>query len=302
MKTKLTIIIYAFALQMCVAQTFTDKITKEYSFEKKGAENALMIANINGDVKVTGYDGDKVIVEVTRTIRAKTNERLEQGKAELTLGSIDQADTLLFFVEGGCNEFGRNKRNKHNNDNWGSRGGWGYEWNNNGRGRDCNPPYDYTLDFLVKVPVSVNLMLSTINDGDVIVENTKGALKVENVNGSIKLSKISSEATATTVNGDVDIEYLSNPVKDCRFYSLNGDINAWFQKGLAANMSFESFNGDFFTNVDRLESLPVMVEKEQRSEGTKYKVKGNRFKIGNGGVFLDFETFNGDVYLKEKIN
>ena len=209
---------------------------------------------------------------------------------------------MIFYVEGGCNEFGRNTRNKNNHDNWGSHGGWGYEWNNNGRGRGCNPPYDYTLDFTIKVPASVNLILSTINDGDVTVENTKGALRVENVNGSIKLSRISREATATTVNGDVDIEYVTNPLKDCRFYSLNGDINAWFQKGLAANMSFESFNGDFFTNVERLESLPVMVEKEQRTNGTKYKVKGNRFKIGNGGVFLDFETFNGDVYLKEKTN
>jgi hypothetical protein len=290
------------AMQFCNAQTFTDKITKELSFEKKGADNALMIANINGDVKVTGYEGDKVIVEVTRTIKAKTEERLEQGKRELTLGSIDRVDTLIFYVEGACNEFGRNKRNKNNNDNWGSHGGWGYEWNNNGRGRSCNPPYDYTLDFNVKVPTSVNLILSTINNGDVTVENVKGALKVENVNGSIKLAKISREATATTVNGDVDIEYVTNPLKDCRFYSLNGDINAWFQKGLAANMSFESFNGDFYTNVDRLESLPVTVEKEERSNGTKYKVKGNRFKIGNGGVFLDFETFNGDVYLKEKTN
>ncbi|MEK6780351.1 MAG: DUF4097 family beta strand repeat-containing protein [Bacteroidota bacterium] len=300
MKTKLIILINLVVLQFSNAQTFTDKITKELAFEKKSTENAIMVANINGDVNVTGYEGDKVILEVTRTITAKTQERLEQGKKELQLGSIDRADTLIFYVEGACNGFGKRKRNDHNN--WGSHGGWGYDWNCNGRGGNCDPPYDYTLDFTIKVPALVNLILSTINDGDVTVENVRGALKVENVNGSIKLTSISREATATTVNGDVDIEYASNPLKDCRFYSLNGDINAWFQKGLAANMSFESFNGDFYTNVDRLESLPVTVEKEQQDNGTKYKVKGNRFKIGNGGVLLDFETFNGDVYLKERTN
>src|SRR6188768_1932829 len=125
MKTKLIIILSLVAVQFGNAQTFTDKISKEYSFEKKGVQNALMVANINGDVTVTGYEGDKVIVEVTRTITAKTNERLEQGKAELTMGFIDRADTLLFFVEGGCNEFGRN-RNKKNNGDWSSHGGWGY--------------------------------------------------------------------------------------------------------------------------------------------------------------------------------
>lgn len=300
MKTKIIIIIGLATMQFCNAQTFTDKITKELSFEKKGTENAVMVANINGDVKVTGYEGDKVILEVTRTITAKTQQRLEQGKKELQLGAIDRADTLIFYTEGACNSFGKTKNRKHD---WGSHSGWGYNWSESeGRGNHCDPPYDYAMDFAIKVPTYVNLMLSTINDGDITVENVKGALKVENVNGSIKLTSISREATATTVNGDVDVEYVTNPLKDCRFYSLNGDINAWFQKGLAANMSFESFNGDFYTNVDRLESLPVTVEKEKRDNGTKYKVKGNRFKIGNGGVLLDFETFNGDVYVKERIN
>jgi len=280
MKAKLIFMICLAIHQFCVAQTFTDKITKEFSFEKKGPENAVMIANINGDIRVIGYQGDKVILEVVRTIKAKTETRLEQGKRELSLGSIDRADTMIFYVGGECNEFGKKNQNKNTHGDWGSHSSWGYEWNEGGR--DCNPPYDYTLDFTVKVPTSVNLLLSTINDGDVTVENINGALKVENVNGSIKLTNISREATATTVNGDVDIEYASNPLKECRFYSLNGDINAWFQKGLAANMSFESFNGDFYTNVNRLESLPVSVEKEKRENGTKYKVKGNRFKIGNG--------------------
>ncbi len=34
----------------------------------------------------------------------------------------------------------------------------------------------------------------------------------------------------------------------------------------------------------------------------KYKVKGNQYQIGSGGMLLDFETFNGNVYLKERTN
>jgi hypothetical protein len=30
------------------------------------------------------------------------------------------------------------------------------------------------------------------------------------------------------------------------------------------------------------------------------KVSSNRFKIGNGGALQNFETFNGDVIVKEK--
>lgn len=156
------------------------------------------------------------------------------------------------------------------------------------------------MDFTVKVPFGTNLLLSTVNNGDVKVENVKGVVLAGNVNGSIKLTHLERGSEATTINGNVDIEFDRNPDKDCRFYSLNGDINAWFQKGLAADMSFESFNGDFYTNVDALESLPAAVEKEKRGDGVRYKVSNSRYKIGKGGVFLDFETFNGNVYLKEQ--
>jgi hypothetical protein len=81
-------------------------------------------------------------------------------------------------------------------------------------------------------------------------------------------------------------------------------INALFQKGLAASLAFESFNGNFYTNIDDIETLPVKVVKmDKEGDGVKYKVNGNRYQVGKGGgAFLDFETFNGNVYLKEKTN
>ena len=294
---KTIIFIITILIQYTVsAQSFTEKITKELSFEKKGVDNALMISNINGNVKVTGYDGDKVMVEVTRTIKGKTPERLEKGKAQIKLGIIDRADTIILYTEGLCSRFG--KSSKKNGD-WGQRNGWGYQWND--KDDDCKELVDYTFDYVIKVPMSVNLLVSTVNQGDLEIENLRGSIMANNVNGSIKLSNISREATASTINGNVDITYTKNPEKACRFYTLNGDINAWFQKGLSANMSFESFNGELFTNVPRLESLPVAIEKKETEKGTKFKVNGNRFKVGDGGVVLDFETFNGDVYVKEKI-
>jgi hypothetical protein len=61
-------------------------------------------------VKVEGYAGDKIIVEVNKSIYAKTTERLEKGKANIQLGVIDRADTLIFYVEGTGALFGRKKR------------------------------------------------------------------------------------------------------------------------------------------------------------------------------------------------
>lgn len=283
-------------VQLTIAQSFTEKITKEITFEKKSIDNALMIANINGSIKVMGYTGDKILLTVEKTITAKTQERLEKGKKEIQLGIIDRADTIIVYSDGPCNHFEQRTNKKHNSN--GNKNGWGYSWNDH-NGKDCQESYVYTMNFTLQVPASVHLQLSTINDGDILVENMKGSVDADNINGSIKLNNLVRESTASTINGDVDITYTQNPIKACRFYTLNGDINAYFQKDLAASLSFESFNGEFFTNINQIERLPAQVEKRKEKDGIKYKVNGNRYQIGKGGALLDFETFNGNVYLKE---
>jgi DUF4097 and DUF4098 domain-containing protein YvlB len=278
------------------AQTFTDKINKELTFEKKG-NNTLMVFNINGDVKVEGYAGDKIIVEVNRKITGKTEARLQQGKDEIQLGVLDRADTIILYVKG-CNEFGRvaDKRDGRHN----RRNGWGYNWNDcRNRGGNCEKQYDYKMDFTIKVPAGISLAASTINDGDVEVTSVSGYLLADNINGNVRLKNISGATNASTINGDVDLDYSGNPSSDSRYYTLNGDINANFRKGLAAQLTFKSFNGEFYSSIQDISPMAVVVEKYEKGDGIHYKVNGNRYKVRQGGPLLDFETFNGDVYLKE---
>lgn len=281
--------------QTAFGQTFTEKITRELSFEKPSAHNALIIANINGPVDVVGYDGDKVLVEVTKSINAKTDSRLEQGKAELQLGVIDRADTVILYVHDGCNQFLKSEP-KDGQSRMPSRG-WGYHSQFE---KDCHIVYDYTMSFTVRVPAAVHVIANTINDGDVTVKNVDGVVKAGNINGSIRLENLRNPTEATTINGDVDIDFAMNPGDACRFYSLNGDINASFQPKLSADVSFESFNGSFYTNIASMEKLPLKVEKSSHGDGIRYRIDGNRYRAGRGGAHLDFETFNGNVYLKEK--
>lgn len=283
---------------LSIGQSFNETITKEFQFEKKGKENAVMIMNIDGDIKVEGYNGDKIILEVNKQIYGKTNERLEKGKAEVQLGVVDLADTIILYVKGvSCNEFGRTNRRNFRD---GRYGGWSYNWDCNNS--DDRRQYSWSMDFTLKVPMGVNVAASTVNNGQVVISNIQGRVVAENVNGGIKLSTIQGATYASTINGDVDLDYIKNPSGECRFYSLNGNINAYFIKGLSANVAFESFNGNFYTNVDQLESLPAELQKKSKGDGVTYKLGGNRFKVGSGGVFLDFETFNGNVYMREKQN
>ncbi len=290
----LLIILITLVPSILWAQSFKDVITRELAFEKKDAAT-LMVLNINGHVRVEGYTGDKVQVEVNRQIYGKTEARLELGKKEIQLGVIDRADTIILYVQGYCNNFGKLKNRGQGN----RHGGWGYDWNCNGG--DCNKDYEWEMDFTIKVPQGVNVVASTVNNGNVEVRSLVGRAAAENVNGSIRLDNLSGPSTyASTINGDVDVDYTRNPTQDCRYYSLNGDVNVLFVKGLTADVAFESFNGNLFTNVDRLESMPAVVRKQSSNKGLAYKVGGARYKIGQGGVFLDFETFNGNAYIKEK--
>lgn len=273
-------------------QSQTEKISKEFSFEVKNAANALLVENINGSITVEGYDGSSILVEVEKKINGKTPARLQKGMEQIQLGVIDRADSIILYVKGVCMNFGRLRGDR-------SRDGleWGYEWNNC---QDDEQEFDYVMNFRIKIPSATNVRLSTINEGDVSVTGATGKVSAYNINGNITLTGISQATRANTINGNLDVKYAANPSSDCKFYTLNGDINAYFRKGLSSNVSFKSFNGDFYTNLPELVELPTEVEKSKTDKGYKYKISANRFKTGRGGALLDFETFNGNVYLREQ--
>ena len=292
MKNILILTTLMLAYGLANGQSGTEQISRELAFEKNRSQNVLLIANINGSITVEGYSGNTVLVEVEKIINGKTQERLEAGLKEISLGVIDKADTILLYVRGICPPSGNTTRGRglHLNN-------WGYNRN------ACNPDeagYNFRMNFTVRVPQGTNLTASTINEGEISISKVSGSVRARNVNGGIELTDLSSSTWAHTVNGDVNISYAKNPDAACSFYTLNGDINADFISGLSSTVSFKSYNGNLFTNLDELVSLPIDVHEQQTEKGKKYNVDGNRYQVGNGGALLDFETFNGNVYLREK--
>ena len=176
---------------------------------------------------------------------------------------------------------------------------WGYNWNSV---KGCNDHYDYKVTLQAKVPSYLNLIVSAVNDGDVTIQKVDGNVRADNVNGSISLMDVNQATYVCTINGDVKLDFNINPTQDARYYSLNGDIKANYKEELSAEISFKSFNGDFYTNISKIEYLPAKVEVEdaRKGKGISYKLNGkSMIRAGKGGAYLDFETFNGNVYVKE---
>jgi hypothetical protein len=257
---------------------FQEKINKEFTVSPT---SVLAVYNIDGHIKVEGYEGNKVLIEVDKTISGKTNEIMEQGKREFKLEFEQKGDSVIVYIAEPWDS--RPKTNR---------------WNNDQR----KIHYHHNLNFIIKVPKTLNLSVSTINNGDIVVNDVEGFMKVNNINGKITVNNAKNANEIHTINGDVNINYVALPPDNSKYYTLNGKLTVIFPSDLSADCSFKSFNGEFYTDFENVEKLPSTITKttKENEGGTVHKLnKGSAIRIGSGGKNLKFETFNGNIYIKK---
>jgi len=263
-------------------QEYKQHISKEFTLQK-AAGSVLALYNLNGSLDIEGYSGDKVLVEIEERLIADDTRALEAGKKEFRLGFDQTSDSITVYVAEPYDS--RPCRNC------------------NGRWNEKKIDYEYDLVFTVKVPYSISLDVSTVNNGDITVDNVSGSLRVNNVNGKITIKNAKGDTWAHTINGDLTVSYLSVPTGDSDYYTLNGKLSVTYPAGLSADLEFRSMNGSFFTDFPKWEVLPVKVSKNVRKEGasTVYKLIVNKqIRIGDGGRLFKFETLNGNIYIKRQ--
>ena len=277
-------------LNLC-GQSESETIKKNFSFSSNQADNLLVVENINGSIIIEGHDSQQVILEVSKTITHKS-ATVRQKATEVEVGIVAKDDVIYFYLKNPCRQIDPNTvtaKELRNDRNW--------NWDNSCK---WDPDYEFRFDYKLKVPKKLELHVSTINQGEIIVKNIAGKIEANNINGPITLEHIGDDTKATTINGDVTLLYDKNPSGESRYYSLNGDINAYYQKGLSAEVFFKSFSGDFYTDIDEISTLPLKMKTEKADgDGISYKIGGTAgIKVGKGEAKLEFETFNGDVYVR----
>ena len=208
---------------------------------------------------------------------------MEEGKREFKLEFEQRNDSVIVYIA----------------EPWDSRPHQNKErWNNDYRKNE----YHHNLNFTIKIPKTMNLRVSTINNGDIVVNDIEGWMKVNNINGKITVKNAKKANEIHTINGDVNINYTTLPPNNAQYYTLNGKLTVVFPNNLSADCSFKSFNGELFTDFKNVEKLPSIITKiiKENTEGTTHKLsKGSIIRIGNGGKNLKFETFNGNIYIKK---
>ena len=97
------------------AQEFKETINKEFLLSQSAEASILAIYNIFGSVKVEGYDGNKVVFEIHKTIKADNNTQLELGKKEFRFEIIQQHDSIIAYISEPFDSRPNRNVNRHQN-------------------------------------------------------------------------------------------------------------------------------------------------------------------------------------------
>jgi hypothetical protein len=233
----------------------------------------VLVDNITGAIRVTGYDGNTVEAVIEKRVTADSPALAEEANRDVRLDMGPAGGAVRFYVDGPF-------RSKESH---GRRG------------------YNVAYDFDLKVPRATRLKLKTVNGGVIAVTEVAGDYDVSNVNGGIEMHEVSGAGSARTVNGKVRVWYRGAPHAACSFKTVNGLVEVFFPPGLAADMQFKTLNGGVYTDFP-VTYLPRAAGTAERRDG-RFVYRASRatsVRAGAGGPELKFETLNGDIQVRSR--
>ena len=254
--------------------------------DRYNADSEFSIKNINGDVSVVGYDGDEIVIEGTKEIWGRKGKKVsDEDAAKFNIKVEEHEGDLFAYMEapGVHAEFYEGKMD--------------YHWHDDEDREDIN----FSFDLRIKVPKNLALNASTVNGGELRIEDMRGDVNAHNVNGSVYVKDVIGLTKANTVNGDIEVWFLESPKWDTRFHTVNGTIEIYSPKDLNAVVTFESIHGELYTDFERVKTLPNRLDKQKSGDGFRYRInKNSPIQIGDGGPEMSFEMVNGSAYIRER--
>lgn len=159
------------------------------------------------------------------------------------------------------------------------------------------------ISFEIEAPQHSNVRLSTVNGGEIVVENIDGEIDVSNTNGGITLNGVAGSVNAGTTNGSVRASMTRvTAQKEMSFTSLNGTVDVTLPPTTKANLRMRSDRGDVYSDFDVQLAPSAPVVEENRNGNGRYRVSRNRSIVGainGGGPEFELRTFNSNVYVRK---
>lgn len=246
-----------------VSEVRTPKAALEREFEAVFPDSAtagtLNVDIKRGSIHVSGYDGDKVLVQLSVPGSAQQPAGAD-GLQELPPNSLD------FDVE-----------------------------EKNGQIKVDGNSYDYITNLTIKVPHKTNLILDTYRDGQIHVQDVEGTFNIRSQNNDICLEDVAGSGRLWTYNGVLSASLSAVPQDGkLEFESYNGSIELMLPADIKATAKYRSGSGRVRTDFD-----VTVAEDIVRSVGTNKVEfdEFRRGIINGGGLPLTIETEKGDIRL-----
>ena len=234
---------------------------------------SLEVGLVNGFIHVSGYNGKAVVIDAaTRPGSSRHSARADAPEAG-GLKRLSAGTSLNLTVE-----------------------------EKNNVVEISTESHVRPVDLTIKVPQNFSLKISTVNNGDILVENVSGELEISNVNGPIQLKQVSGSAVATTVNGNLIATFKNvNTGAPMAFSTLNGKVDVTFPSNVKAALKMKSERGEVYSDFDvAVDKSTPKVTKTSENGLTRLSTDDwTRGKINNGGAEVMMKTFNGNIYLRK---
>jgi hypothetical protein len=253
-----------------------DSIVQVFKFSSPEKAKTVKIDNVFGSITVSGIKTYEARLEAKKSLRADSQNDLLKAEHEVKLNMVERDNQLDIYVDGPF-------RCRNGSIDWSDR------------------DYIVTYDFKLEVPELTDLVLKTVNEGDILVKNVRGNFTVRNVNGHIELQEIAGPVSCKTVNGRIRAAFRENPASACTFKTVNGDLDVSFTPNLAADFQLKTFNGEIYSDYP-VSYLPAKAGIAQREKG-HYVYRSHSFqgvRVGKGGPEIIMDTLNGDIVIASK--
>jgi hypothetical protein len=313
---KAILILIVFSSGICFSKE--NRYDHEVEFgDSKG--NRIIQFSGNGDLNVTGYEGNKVLVSSNENISEQDNEVNEKAKG------------LKKIAGGGFNIINNKKENiiiisrpidKHidldikvpnnitlkfgsevNRQSWGN-GNFMAQIMGGVIGGNKKGPRDNPISIIVNN--TVGGVFNGILEGDVNVKNFSGIIEVNTVHGSINAENIDGEVIASTVEGDINITFNKlNKSRTLYFSTVNGDIDITLPKGTNADIMTRTMEGDVYSCFNGDVTLGKETEDEtattesQNNFSNIFQSNYITTRINGGGQNIYLSTIDGNVYIRK---
>jgi hypothetical protein len=234
-----------------------------------GAAGALNLANVSGDIRIRGVDGDEAIV------RARSGHgrhdwlpiKVRKSEGMLSIELDQKGPTFMGFL--------------------------------GGRARD-------DVEFDITLPRAARVDVNTVSS-DVDVTGLAGEQSYRTVSGDLNVQRAGGRISLTTVSGDVelradepleadvsstsgDLEVSGPSMRAMRLRTVSGDIEVRGAFDTGALHNIETVSGD--VDIEATSGLTVEVRKGiDLGGGPKQRV------VGDGAARLRFRSLSGDLHV-----